>query len=88
MKDFGRLPITVKRTICPFCSFGCEFGVVFDDFGVNGVEYIKKGSSGGRLCPRGSAAAFYLNHPRRLCMPIRDGKTLDWSKVVKELKTP
>lgn len=85
MKDVKFLPLTVKQTVCPFCSFACEFGVVFDDFGIKGVEYIKEGSSGGRLCPRGSAAAFYLNHPRRLSMPIKNGKTLDWPRATKEL---
>jgi len=77
---------TVKKTICPFCSFGCEFGVIFDDFGIRGVEYIKDGSSEGRLCPRGSAAALYLNHPLRLSMPIKNGKILDWTKLGKDLK--
>jgi len=86
MKKIDPLATTITKTICPLCSFGCEFGVVFDDFGVKGVEYLKDGSSGGRLCPRGSAAAFYLNHPRRLSMPMKNGKAVDWSKVLKELK--
>lgn len=77
----------VIKTLCPFCSFGCQFGVVFNDFGIKGVEYISEGSSGGRLCPRGSAAALYLNHLRRLYTPMKSGKPLDWQKVTKELKT-
>ena len=77
---------TVKKTVCPFCSYGCEFGVVFDDFGVRGVEYIAGGSSQGRLCPRGSAAALYLNHKLRLSMPVQNGKVLDWAKLGKDLK--
>ena len=86
MKKIDPRFTTVKKTVCPFCSFGCNLGVVFDDFGIKGVEYIKEGSSKGRLCPRGSAAALYLNHPKRLSMPMKDNKVLEWSKLTKDLK--
>jgi hypothetical protein len=86
MKKVDPTFTTVKKTVCPFCSFGCEFGVVFDDFGVRGVEYIADGSSQGRLCPRGSAAALYLNHKLRSSMPTQNGKVLDWTKLSKDLK--
>jgi len=86
MKKVDPTFTTVKKTVCPFCSFGCEFGVVFDDFGVRGVEYIADGSSQGRLCPRGSAAALYLNHKLRSSMPTHNGKVLDWTKLSKDLK--
>jgi hypothetical protein len=85
MKSIDPKATTIKKMLCPFCSFGCEFGIVFNDFGVQGVEYIKKGSSGGRLCPRGSAAAMYLDHPRRLSMPIKKTKPSEWPKIAKEL---
>jgi len=80
------LATTIKKTVCPFCSYGCEFGVIFYDFGIKGIEYIKEGSSEGRLCPRGSAAALYLDNPRRLSMPVKNGKPVDWAKIEKELK--
>jgi len=86
MKTIDRSYTITKKTVCPFCSFGCEFGLVFNDFGVSGVEYLKEGSSEGRLCPRGSSAAFYLNHPKRLSMPVKDGKTIAWTKIVKDMK--
>ncbi len=86
MKNIDPKATTVKKALCPFCSFGCEFGVVFNDFGISGVEYISKGSSGGRLCPRGSAAAMYLDHPRRLSTPIKKRTPSEWSKIVRELK--
>ena len=86
MKNIDPKAVVVKRALCPFCSFGCEFGVVFNDFGVAGVDYIKDGSSGGRLCPRGSAAAMYLDHPRRLSMPMKKNKATEWSKMAKELR--
>ena len=85
MKKIDPNAVTVKQAVCPFCSFGCDFGVVFNDFGIKGVEYIKTGSSEGRLCPRGSAAAMYLDHPRRLSMPLKKGKPVDWPKMGKEL---
>ncbi|KPK73825.1 hypothetical protein AMJ87_00485 [candidate division WOR_3 bacterium SM23_60] len=85
MKKIDPNAVTVKKALCPFCSYGCDFGVVFDDFGIKGVEYIKTGSSEGRLCPRGSAAAIYLDHPRRLSTPLKKGKFVDWSKMSKEL---
>ncbi len=75
-----------KKTICPFCSFGCEFGIIYDDFGIKGIEYIKEGSSGGRLCPRGSAAKLYLDHPKRLSMPVKNGKVVEWQKIIKDMK--
>jgi len=85
MKTIDPNAINVKKMLCPFCSFGCEFGVVFNDFGIKGVEYIKSGSSAGRLCPRGSAAAIYLDHPKRLTTPLKKGVSIDWPKMGKEL---
>ena len=85
MKKIDPKTISIKRAVCPFCSFGCEFGVVFNDFGVCGVEYIKDGSSNGRLCPRGSAAGMYLDHPRRLTVPMKNGSPVAWSKMSKDL---
>lgn len=86
MKTIDNTYTTVTKTICPFCNYGCEFGVVFNDFGIAGVEYIKEGSSEGRLCPRGSAAAMYLNHRQRLSVPFRQNTPYDWNKMLKELK--
>lgn len=85
MKNIDPKAITVRKVLCPFCSFGCDFGVVLNDFGIKGVEYVSAGSSEGRLCPRGSAAAMYLDHPRRLSMPLKKGKSVEWSTMGKEL---
>jgi len=85
MKKIDPKGITVRKALCSFCSFGCDFGVIFNDFGIAGVEYIRTGSSEGRLCPRGSAAAMYLDHPMRLTKPLKKGKPVDWSKMSKEL---
>ena len=86
MKNIDPKATTVKKVLCPFCSYGCDFGVVLDDFGIKGVEYMNKGSSEGRLCPRGSAAAMYMDHPRRLSMPLKQGKQVSWSKMGKEMR--
>ncbi|MGQ9464952.1 MAG: molybdopterin dinucleotide binding domain-containing protein [bacterium] len=77
----------VKKTLCPFCSFGCELGIVFDDFGIKGVEYLKDTPNGGRLCPRGSASVLYLNHPKRLSVPVYKDRYIGWENIKKELKT-
>ncbi len=74
-----------KKLTCPFCSLGCEFNLILNDFGIKGVDYLKTGSSGGRLCPRGSAAALYLGHPKRLSMPMKKDKVIEWPKIAKEL---
>lgn len=77
----------VKKTLCTLCGFGCELGIVFDDFGIKGVEYLKDTPNQGRLCPRGSASALYLNHPKRLCVPVIDGKYSDWSVIKNEFQS-
>ncbi len=77
----NRLPFTVKRTLCTFCGYGCELGIIFDDFGIRGVEYLKDTPNQGRLCPRGSASVSYLNYPKRLCVPVENGKYKDWDFV-------
>lgn len=77
----------VKRATCPFCSYGCGLGIMTDDLGIRGVEYEADiPPNHGRLCPRGSAAAFYMNHPRRLAVPMKDGLPVGWDKIVKDLK--
>ena len=86
MKNIDPTYTTIHKTVCPFCSYGCEFGVVVNDFGIKGVEYLKEGSSEGRLCPRGSAAAMLLDHPRRLTAPRKDGAVVDWPRMIKDMK--
>ena len=85
MKNIDPRALTVKKMVCPLCSFGCDFGIVLNDFGIKGVEYTSGGSSDGRLCPRGSAAAMYMDHPRRLSAPLKKGGAVAWSKIGKEL---
>lgn len=74
------------KTLCPFCGFGCELGIVFDDLGIKGVEYLRDTPNQARLCPRGSASVLYLNHPKRLCVPVAKGKYKDWEFIRQEFK--
>ncbi len=85
MKTIDPKATTTMRLVCPLCSYGCEFGVVSNDFGIKGVEYLPDGCTGGRLCPRGSAAAMYLDHPGRLTIPVGNGRPIEWAKVKSEL---
>ncbi|HEX7319613.1 MAG TPA: molybdopterin dinucleotide binding domain-containing protein [bacterium] len=75
-----------KRTLCPLCGYGCELEVVFDDLGVRGVEYPKGSPNSGRLCPRGSASAIYLDHPRRLTQPLKNDRPVTWDRISKDLQ--
>jgi len=86
MKDVDRATLNVKRVVCSFCSYGCELGIIFDDLGIKGVEYLKDCINGSRLCPRGSAAAHYLDHPNRLTSPVKDRHYVDWNEVRNEIK--
>ncbi len=76
----------IKKTLCTFCSFGCELGIEFDDFGIKGVEYLKDTPNNGRVCPRGSASAVYLDHPKRLCVPVAHNKYAEPEKIMTDLK--
>ncbi len=76
----------IKKTLCTFCSFGCELGIEFDDFGIKGVEYLKDTPNNGRVCPRGSASVVYLDHPKRLCVPVIHNKYAEPEKIITDLK--
>jgi len=86
MKTIDHSYMTIKKTVCPFCCYGCDFGIICDDFGIKGVEYIKEGSTGGRLCPRGSGAVWYLDHAQRISMPQKKNRAYEWTKIFKDLR--
>lgn len=73
----------IKKGICPFCRLGCELGIVSEDWQIKGVEYLKgSGVNDGSLCPRGNAAAIYLDHPKRLAFPLLNGKEITWEEAL------
>ncbi len=76
----------IRKTLCTFCGFGCELGIISNDFGLSGVEYLRDTPNQGRVCPRGSASVLYLNHPRRLCVPVSKNKYTGWDWVKEEFK--
>ncbi len=76
----------IRKTLCTFCGFGCELGIISDDFGLSGVEYLPDTPNQGRICPRGSASVLYLNHPHRLCVPISKNKYTGWDWIKEEFK--
>lgn len=86
MKTIDHTYTTITKTVCPFCCYGCDFGIVCDDFGIRGIEYLKEGSTEGRLCPRGSGAVRYLNHPQRISVPQKKNKAYEWAKMFKDLR--
>ena len=81
----------VKETTCPFCLLGCKLGIVVNGVDIRGVEYLKDSEvNEGRLCSRGNASPIYLDSPRRLTSPLRDGREVSWEsalgQVVEALK--
>lgn len=78
---------TTIRTTCTFCSYACDLDLVCQEPDMIAVDYPADGRNNqGRLCPRGSAAAVYLNHPRRLSMPRRDRRIVSWDEVQATMK--
>ena len=78
---------TSQRTSCTFCSYSCDLEITSGDLGIIGVDYPSDGLyNQGRLCPRGSAAAQYLDHPLRLTSPRGDDSPRSWNDVQALLK--
>jgi len=74
------------RSTCTFCRCGCALEIVRQGRRIVGVEYPDDSRpTGGRLCPRGSASAMLLDHPRRLCYPLKDGKERSWNDFLAEV---
>ena len=77
---------TRVRTTCTFCPFGCELEIVREGRRIIGVEYpVESPVGGGRLCPRGSASARLLDHPKRLCYPYKDCQERTWDQFFAEV---
>jgi len=75
-----------RKGICSLCRLGCELAIVTEDWRIKGVEYLKgSGLNDGRLCPRGNAAALYLDHPSRLTFPRCEGHELRWRDAFDDL---
>lgn len=77
------------KSICPFCSLGCNFQLLVDEGTITGIEYLKEAPNEGALCTRGNTSYEIAQHPSRLTTPlIRDDKGFreaSWSNVLKLL---
>jgi formate dehydrogenase alpha subunit len=65
------------QTTCPYCGTGCSFNLVVEDNKVTGVApYQRSPVNQGKLCPKGTYAHEFINHPDRLTTPLikKDGK--------------
>jgi formate dehydrogenase major subunit len=65
------------QTTCPYCGTGCSFNLVVEGNKVTGVApYQRSPVNQGKLCPKGTFAHEFINHPDRLTTPLirKDGK--------------
>ncbi len=71
----------IRTTTCPMCLNGCQVGIGFDGYQYR-IEYLGDvPPNNGRLCPRGNSANIVIDHPKRLCYPLLDGKEVGWDKA-------
>lgn len=79
----------ILKTVCPFCSFGCELSVNEinrGDFILRKMEYDTKSEPNqGRLCARGNLVTEILNHGKRLTYPLFNNKTISWTDAIKQV---
>lgn len=80
------MSISLMRTTCTFCPFGCTLEIVRRGRQILGVEYPEDSPvNAGRVCARGTLAARLLDHPRRLCYPLLNGKERTWDEFFAEV---
>lgn len=69
-------------TTCPFCLYGCELSLKQISGITQVIEYLPKAKiNQGRLCARGNAAPFVLNHKQRLAYPLYANREISWQKA-------
>ncbi len=64
------------KSICLFCSLGCEIGFKTDGGHVLGIDYK------GPLCPRGHYNLELINHPQRLTEPQIGQRKVSWGEAL------
>ncbi|NYT07596.1 MAG: formate dehydrogenase subunit alpha [Methanomicrobiales archaeon] len=70
------------QTTCPYCGTGCTFNLVVENNKVTGVApYQRSPVNQGKVCPKGTYAHEFINHPDRLTKPLikKDGKFVEAS---------
>lgn len=77
------------RSVCPFCSLGCNLQLLVDKETIIGIEYLKEGPNEGALCTRGNTSYEVAQHPNRLATPLirsNEGfREATWSEALKFL---
>lgn len=76
----------IPSTVCPFCNLGCVLGFELQNGEVRKVAYVKDSQNEGRLCPKGNAAALFINHPKRLYNAIIKGKMASLTQGIEFLR--
>jgi len=81
----------VTRSVCPFCSTGCQIEYHSKDGQVERVTSDDSTFNEGNLCVNGRFGYAYLNAPDRLTTPLVEQKPESWEKAltyaVEKLKT-
>jgi formate dehydrogenase alpha subunit len=70
------------QTTCPYCGTGCTFNLVVKDGKViDTAPYHRSPVNEGKVCPKGTYAHEFVNHPDRLTKPLikKDGKFVEAS---------
>jgi formate dehydrogenase alpha subunit len=75
------------QTTCPYCGTGCTFNLVVKDGKVVGVApYHRSPVNEGKVCPKGTYAHEFINHPDRLTTPLikKDGTFVEasWDEAI------
>ncbi|NVO00437.1 MAG: NADH-quinone oxidoreductase subunit NuoG [Geobacteraceae bacterium] len=81
----------VTKSVCPFCSTGCQIEYHSKDGRVERVTSEDSTFNEGNLCINGRFGYAYLNSPERLKTPMVDKKPVSWdtalSTVAERLKS-
>lgn len=70
----------VKKSICLFCSLGCELAFRMKGREAAAIDYP------GPLCPRGHYNFELINHPERLTRPLIGKRPVKWDEAIKHIK--
>lgn len=72
----------VTRSVCPFCSSGCQIEYHSKDGRVERVNSDDSTFNEGNLCVNGRFGYAYLNAPNRLTTPLVEQKPASWENAL------
>ena len=82
MLEENTMDVKYVQTTCPYCGTGCTFNLVVKDGKVvDTAPYHRSPVNEGKVCPKGTYAHEFVNHPDRLTVPLikKDGKFVEAS---------